>query len=147
MLDKSIRTQFASYFPNPDTLKKRRSTGKKSAEAKEKEPENPYKLITRWFDAGNHIDLMLDMKDAAKVEELYKVDGLFGLVKKHYPVANENEHALLMEFVLHGLASYSLISKKTLDGKIIFKDLMASMMNLGSITSEEEDDFNETDYR
>ncbi len=147
LLDKSIRTQFASYFPNPDTLKKRRSTGKKSAEAKEKEPENPYKLITRWFDAGNHIDLMLDMKDAAKVEELYKVDGLFGLVKKHYPVANENENALLMEFVLHGLASYSLISKKTLDGKIMFKDLMASMMNLGSITSEEEDDFNETDYR
>jgi magnesium chelatase subunit I len=36
-----------------------------------------------------------------------------------------------MEFVLFGLASYSLISKKVLDAKIEFKDLMGSMLNLG----------------
>ena len=51
-----------------------------------------------------------------------------------------------MEFVLHGLASYSLISKKTLDGKIEFKDLMGSMLNFGGnlYDNEElsEDDFN-----
>jgi magnesium chelatase subunit I len=48
-----------------------------------------------------------------------------------------------MEFVLHGLSSYSLISKKMIDGKIEFKDLMGSMMNLGSMNFDEEDD---TDY-
>jgi magnesium chelatase subunit I len=36
-----------------------------------------------------------------------------------------------MEFVLHGLAAYSLISKKIFESKIEFKDLIGSMMNLG----------------
>ncbi len=142
LVDKSIRTQFVQYFPNPDQLKKKRGSGKKTAE--EKETENPYKIITRWFDAGNHLDLLLDMKDADKIANLYKVDGLFGFVKKYFPHANEKENALLMEFVLHGLATFSLISKKMIDGKIEFKDLMGSMMNLGSINLDEE--FNEEDF-
>lgn len=138
LLDKSIRSQFVQYFPNPDQLKKKRASGKKSVE--EKEPENPYKSVIRWFDAGNHVDLLLDMKDEAKIAALYQVDGLFGIVKKHYPHANENENALLMEFVLHGLAAYSMISKRNIDGKIEFKDLMGSMMNLGQFDMNEEDE-------
>lgn len=146
LLDKAIRTQFVQYFPNPEQLKKKRSTGKRSVE--EKEPENPYKTITRWFDAGNHLDLLLDMKDGDKIANLYKVDGLYGFVKRYFPHANEKENALLMEFVLHGLSTYSMISKKMIDGKIEFKDLMGSMMNLGSFNLDEEgDEFNEEDYR
>ena len=30
----------------------------------EKALDNPYKAITSWFDGGNHLNLMLDMKDA-----------------------------------------------------------------------------------
>ena len=86
------------------------------------------------------------MKDADKIASLYKVDGLYGVVKKHYPHANEQEAALLMEFVLHGLAAFSLINKKMIDGKIEFNDLMSSMMNLGSFGMEE-DDYNESDYQ
>lgn len=138
LLDKSIRTQFVQYFPNPDQIKKKRGTGKKSAD--EKEPENPYKSIIRWFDGGKHVDLLLDMKDDAKIAALYQVDGLYGIVKKHYPHANEAENALLMEFVLHGLAAYSMISKRNIDGKIEFKDLMGSMMNLGHFDLNEEDE-------
>jgi magnesium chelatase subunit I len=144
LLNKSIRTLFVSYFPNPDELKKKKPIKKSSAQTGEiKQPENPYALITKWFDAGNHLDLLLDMKDEEKIIALYKVDGLFGIVKKYFPQADEKQAALLMEFVLHGLSSYSLISKKMIDGKIEFKDLMGSMMNLGSM-SFEEDDF--TDY-
>ncbi len=146
LLDKSIRTQFIQYFPNPEQVKKKRVTGKKSTD--EKEVENPYKAITRWFDAGNHLDLLLDMKDADKIAALYQVDGLYGFVKKYFPQANAKENALLMEFVLHGLSSYSVISKKSLDGKIEFKDLMGSMMNLGSLNlGAEDDEFNEEDYQ
>ena len=71
-------------------------------------------------------------------------DGLYGFVKKHYPHASENESALLMEFVLHGLSSFSMISKKTLEGRIEFKDLMGSMLNLGQMNlgaDEEENDY------
>ena len=143
LLNKSIRTLFVSYFPNPDDVKKKKPTKKAAANTSEqKQPENPYALITKWFDAGNHLDLLLDMKDEEKVIALYKVDGLFGIVKKHFPQAGEKQAALLMEFVLHGLSAYSLISKKMIDGKIEFKDLMGSMMNLGSMNFEE-DDFND----
>lgn len=146
LLDKSIRSQFVQYFPNPDQIKKKRTTGKKSAD--EKEPENPYKSIIRWFDGGKHLDLLLDMKDADKIAALYQVDGLYGFVKKHFPHANENENALLMEFVLHGLSSFSMISKKTIEGRIEFKDLIGSMMNLGRFNLNEDDDtFNEDDYQ
>jgi magnesium chelatase subunit I len=44
-----------------------------------------------------------------------------------------------MEFVLHGLATHSLISKKVLEGKIEFKDLMGSMLNLSSQTFSDEE--------
>src|SRR4051812_32632992 len=65
LLDKAIRTQFVAYFPNPDALKKKRATSKPSQQGRAEE-ENPYKNITRWFDAGNHLDLFVDMKDADK---------------------------------------------------------------------------------
>ncbi|MDB5191639.1 MAG: magnesium chelatase, subunit ChlI [Segetibacter sp.] len=146
LLDKAIRSQFIIYFPNPEaTKKKRTNTGKVSQQAKA-EDESPYKSIIRWFDGGNHLDLLLDTKDEQKLQMLYKVDGLHAFVKKYYPQANEKENALLMEFVLHGLASYSLISKKMVEGRIEFKDLMNSMMNF-SQASFDEDDFNEDDYK
>jgi magnesium chelatase subunit I len=134
-MEKSIRTQFISYFPNPETFKKKRVKDVGN-------DENPYRTITRWFDAGNHLNLFLGLKDEDKIQLLYKVDGLYGLVKKHFPNANAKENALLMEFVLHGLSTYSLISKKVVEGKIEFKDLMGSMLNLSpqSFTDEELDD-------
>lgn len=132
LLEKAIRTQFGKYFPNPDTFKKKR-TATVGVE------ENPYRAITRWFDAGNHLNIFFEVKDDDKVQLLYKVDGLYSLVKKHFPAANAKENALLMEFVLHGLASHSLISKKVIDGKIEFKDLMGSMLNLSTQTFSEEE--------
>jgi magnesium chelatase subunit I len=132
LLDKSIRSQFAQYFPNPDTLKKR-----KTAETKE---ENPYRSIITWFDKGNHVNLFFNIKDEEKVLNLYKVDGLQTLIKKYFKGANEKEAGLLMEFVLHGLAAYSFISKKVIEGKIEFKDLMGSMLNLGRNYEEEFDE-------
>ncbi len=137
LLDKSIRSLFIQYFPNPETIKKRRTPGKDAG----KEDENPYKAIIRWFDSGNAIDIFLNVMDKNKVLQLYKVDGLNALVKKFFPLANDTENALLMEFVLHGLAAYSMISKKIIENKIEFKDLMGSMVNLGTASFSSDDDF------
>ena len=138
LLDKAIRSQFANYFPNPEVLKKRMRPKNVEEPARE---ENPYRSIISWFDKGNQVNLFFNTKDEEKLVQLYKVDGLHPMVKKFYKGANEKETALLMEFVLHGLSSYSMISKKVIEGKIEFKDLMGSMLNLGGIkTSEEEDD-------
>ncbi len=138
LLERSIRTQFGQYFPNPETLKKRK--GKETSAE-----DSPYKAITRWFDSGNSLNTFFETRDEDKIQLLYKVDGLHALVKKHFKAANEKENALLMEFVLHGLAAHSLISKKVVEGKIEFKDLMGSMLNIGS-QHFSEDDFNEEDF-
>ncbi|HEY9341042.1 MAG TPA: magnesium chelatase [Hanamia sp.] len=138
LLEKAIRTQFVNYFPNPEAYKKKRSKDSVIE-------ENPYRAIARWFDSGNHLNIPFGLKDEDKIQLLYKIDGLFGLVKKHFPTANTKENALLMEFVLHGLSTFSLISKKVIEGKIEFKDLMGSMLNLSpqNFSDEEldEDDF------
>jgi magnesium chelatase subunit I len=52
-----------------------------------------------------------------------------------------------MEFVLHGLSAYSLISKKIVEGKIEFKDLIGSMVNLGSSNYGTDEDLDENDFR
>jgi len=141
LLDKAIRTQFVQYFPNPETLKKR-------APRKGETPQpvdNPYRSILNWFDKGHHLNLLFTAKDRDKINQLYQVDGLHALVKKTFSHVNEREAALLMEFVLHGLASYSLISKKIMETSVEFKDLMGSMINIQTSGAfdedEEEDDF------
>ena len=137
LVEKAIRSQFISYFPNPDALKKKRTS------TTQQPAENPYRSISAWFDKGNTLNLFFNIRDEEKVRELFKVDGLYAMVKKYFKGANDREAALLMEFVLHGLSAYSLISKKVVEGKIEFKDLMGSMLNLGSSSYEEEDkDFN-----
>jgi magnesium chelatase subunit I len=136
LLDKSIRSQFVQYFPNPDTLKKRSPRKGETPQP----VDNPYKSIISWFDKGNHVNLLFGTTDRDKINELYKVDGLHALVKKIFPGANEKESALLMEFVLHGLSSYSLISKKILETSVEFKDLMGSMLNIQSSSLYDETD-------
>jgi len=127
LVDKAIRTQFIQFFPNPEQLKKRKNTGKPSQE--QIKEDNPYRPITAWFDKGNHLNIDFNTTDKEKLMLLYQVDGLHPLVKKLFPGANETQAGLLMEFVLHGLASYSLISKKMFESKVEFKDLMGSMMD------------------
>ncbi|HTQ65788.1 MAG TPA: sigma 54-interacting transcriptional regulator [Puia sp.] len=137
LLEKAFRSQFINYFPNPEQFKKRKAG-----------EENPFRPITGWFDKGNQLNIFFNTKDADKIQLLYKVDGLHSLVKKYFKHANEKESALLMEFLLHGLAAYSLISKKVVEGKIEFKDLIGSMVNLGSGNySSEEEDFDGNDFR
>ena len=139
LLEKTFRTVFGLYFPIPDTKKKRQ-------QSKESSGDNPFRSIIAWFDKGNHLNLLFRATDEEKMRLLYSIDGLYGLVKKYYPQGNDMEHALLMEFVLHGLSSHSLISKKVLEAQIEFKDLMGSMLNLGQSTDDsEEDDLD--DYR
>ncbi len=132
LVEKAIRSQFVIYFPNPDAAKKKRST--------QQVYENPYRSIQSWFDKGNSLNLFFNVSDAERIRELYKVDGLHAFVKKHFKHGNELETALLMEFVLHGLSAYSVISKKVIENKIEFKDLMGSMLNLGSTSAYEDEE-------
>lgn len=136
---KAIRTLFTQYFPDPQSFKKtKRETEKGKAKS------NPYQPVIDWFGKGNDLLLMQDDTDEGYKNSLYQVDGLYSLVKQFYPDSEVEQTALLMEFVLHGLAEFSLISKKGLDeGGFNFGDILGSMMNmnLDDLDDEEEDDF------
>ena len=142
LMDKALRSQFANYFPNPETIKKRIRPKNVEEPARD---ENPYRSVINWFDKGNSLNIFFNTKDEEKIMQLYKVEGLQPLVKKYFKSANEKESALLMEFVLHGLAAHSMISKRVIEGKIEFKDLMGSMLNLGTAKNTD-DDFDGEDF-
>lgn len=134
LLGLAIRTLFTDYFPDPQTFK--RASGKQSVKPK----PNPYQPVIDWFGQGNDLVLLQDFDDDAYRDALYQVDGLYSAVKQFYPDTSKEETLLLMEFMLHGLSEFSLISKKGVEaGGYNFGDILGSMINM-SFDDEEEDE-------
>jgi magnesium chelatase subunit I len=127
LIGKAIKQLFSRYFPDPGRAKKTKTA-------------NPYTEITEWFSQGNTIDLADDLTLANYSKELSKVAGLHEMVKKFHPKLSENQTLLLMEFVLHGLAEFSQLSKNYLNGGFGFADMFESLFN-ADLADEDEDDF------
>jgi len=123
LMGKAIRNQFAQFFPDPELAKKR------------KNEINPYDKIIRWF-GKNELDLPADLPQNEYLSKLKEVPGLEDLAKKYNPNVSEEDRVLLMEFVLHGLAEYSMLSKNILDDGMSFSDLFSSVFSM--------DDFEES---
>jgi magnesium chelatase subunit I len=128
LIGKAIRTIFTEYFPSPEQRKK------------DKEG-NPYVLPLSWFGEGNSLDILASQSDKAYKTSLYKVPGLEEIVTEGIRDLQDREKEFYMEFLLHGLAEYSQLSKKLLDTGLQFKDLFSSMFDLGA----SEEDFEEDD--
>ena len=127
LIGKAIRKEFEKTFPSPEKSKK----GKQS---------NPYQTIVHWFNEGNFADITQSMSQLAYEKTLNSIPGLRDVVKNTLPGLDKDEQLLYMEFVLHGLAEFSQISKNKLDTGIQFKDLMGSMFNMKGSPEEDEDD-------
>jgi magnesium chelatase subunit I len=85
--------------------------------------------------------MMQAESDEQYMQKLYAVDGLHSVVKQYYPKADEAQSGLLMEFLLHGLAEYSLISKKIAEsGGYNFGDILGSMLNMNFSHDDEDDE-------
>jgi len=126
LIGKAVKTLFSRYFPDPEKAKKSKTA-------------NPYKTIADWFADGNTLDLADNLTAAQYKKELTQVTGLNELVKKFHPKLSANQTLLLMEFVLHGLAEYSQLSKKYLDGGFGFSDMFESLFN---VDLDEDEDLN-----
>ncbi len=124
LIGKAIRTLFVTYFPDPDKVRKQKD-------------KNPYKKISEWFGNGHTLDFLNDMDQKGFERQLHAVPSLSELVKEYQPTASEALQLFLMEFALHGLAEYSMISKHTLTAGLQFKDLLSSMFTL---TPDDEED-------
>jgi magnesium chelatase subunit I len=134
----AIRSIFTKYFPDPQSFKKARNIPEKQLE-KSKTKANPYQPIIDWFGNGNTLTMLQDESDSAYMAQLYKVDGLYSVIKQYYPHADEAQSGLLMEFLLHGLSEFSLISKKGVErGGYAFADMLGSMLNINFSEEDEE---------
>ncbi len=131
LIGKAIRTQFSLLFPNPDKLKRNQEA-------------NPYQAILNWFSKGNSVDILNTQSDADYRKLLTKIPGLKELIEKYHPNESENDKLILMEFALHGLAEYSLLSKYKLERGAQFKDMLSSMFSM-SKEDDDEDEFNSRD--
>jgi magnesium chelatase subunit I len=123
LISKAIRKTFSAYFPNPEHIKRN-------------DPNNPYRDITHWFGKGNMLDLVNDDAEDKYKRQLEAVPGLKALVKAQHPKASAAQQLLMMEFVLHGLAEFSLLGKQGLESGTQFKDLLSGMLNI----PEDDDD-------
>ena len=130
MIGKTIRTMFLDFFPDPEQMKKQKD-------------KNPYKAISDWFGDGNTIDILSDYSNKDYDKSLHSVKGLARLIEEYHGSETHDMKLFLMEFALHGLAEYSIISKNTLSAGLQFKDLLSSMFNMPTDfdLDDEDDDY------
>jgi len=127
LVGKALRAQFINYFPDPDKFRKQKE-------------KSPYKKISNWFGDGNTVDLLNDSSQADYEKLLKSVPGLLDLVNEFHKNKDSQAKIFMMEFALHGLAEYSLISKHNLTAGLQFKDLLSGMFTLPRPGQESEDD-------
>lgn len=132
LVGKALRTQFINYFPDPDKFRKQKE-------------KSPYKKVANWFGDGNTIDLLNDVSQAEFEKTLKGIPGLEELVSEFHKNQDKAAKLFLMEFALHGLAEYSLISKHNLSAGLQFKDLLSSMFTIPRPGQDADDEDDEED--
>jgi magnesium chelatase subunit I len=126
LLGKAIRTQFLNYFPDPEHARKQKEN-------------NPYKKIINWFREGNEIEILNDYSDEKYHKVLKEIPGLNELIDKYIEDIKAEDKHFFKEFALHGLAEFSLISKKYVETGLSFKDLLSSMFTAPGPGEEDND--------
>ncbi len=124
LIGKAIRSEFESVYPDPEKAKKAKQL-------------NPYSNIIEWFALGNELDLLHHIADHEFEHALSSCPFPSDFVKKYFKGLDRPQQLLQKEFILHGLAECSQISKKPLESGVRFRDLMSTMLNF----SKESEDF------
>ena len=129
LVSKAIKTLMATYFPDPEKLKKSKAV-------------NTYAEIINWFASGNTISLLDGLSQQQYKTALLSVPGLKAVIKQFHPRLSENQQLLLMEFLLHGLAEFSLVNKSFLDNGFAFSDMFKSLFS--AEFNDEDEDYDDT---
>lgn len=122
LLSAAVKERFLEIFPNPQKLKKGREV-------------DPYGVLSAYFSGGNVVQILNDASEVDYKKELEKVAGLEKFVAQFAPNIPANEKHLYMEFVLHALCEFDIISKDFVDSCFNFRDPLADA--LGGLFDEE----------
>jgi len=112
LMSSAIKKLFLDYFPNPE-------------QTINTDEKDPYGTLRAWFGAGNSIDLINEETQELFVKDLESVPGLKKLIETK-KVSVEMIPSF-MEFVLHGLTEFEVISKEILKHQMVFRDPLAGM--------------------
>jgi magnesium chelatase subunit I len=126
LISKAIRAEFLNYFEDPEKFKKNKSK------------ESPYLKTIQWFSNDNYIELTNDLNSKDYAKKLNAIDGLSELITTKFESISKENKLFMMEFALHGLAEFSLISKKTIDKGLIFNDLLSGMLSSNNFDFDSE---------
>jgi magnesium chelatase subunit I len=83
------------------------------------------------------------MGNAEYEKSLKAIPGLADLINEFHKGQEAPLKLFLMEFALHGLAEFSLISKHNLSSGLQFKDLLSSMFTMPKFDKEDTDEDDE----
>jgi len=125
LIGKAIRTRLTFHFPDPEKFRKNKQA-------------SPFARIIAWFNDGNTLALQHDFTGQEYAQALRSVPGLEEVLKgMDVPAV---EIPFMMEFLLHGLAEFSLIGKQQLRAGLQFQDLVSGMFTPPSMEEDEEEE-------
>ncbi|MGA0232835.1 MAG: magnesium chelatase [Saprospiraceae bacterium] len=114
LMSGALTKLFLEYFPHPES----------SIDENEKDV---YGTLRAWFGAGNAIEITNDCSEKEYVAQLDSVPGLRKIVESRN--IDKKYQPLFMEFLLHGLTEFEVISKEYMDNYLSFRDPLADMFN------------------
>jgi magnesium chelatase subunit I len=119
LLGSAIQKKFLEYFP---PLEDQNAAKRKSAPNRD-----PYGVIRAYFSSGKSLELLNNLQDKDYKKQLEQVAGLRKLVEQS--IINPSETYTFMEFVLHALAEFQVISRDIMEQSQIFSDPLADMLD------------------
>ena len=118
LISSAVRSLAPEYFPD----------FKQARDKQQPEIRNKYLSIMSWFEKGNELDLINDATEKDYMSGLNSIKGLDKVITANNLGKNENDKLLMMEYLLHVLAEYSLLDKKQLETSFKFQDFFNSIM-------------------
>lgn len=118
LLGGAIKKKFLEYFP---PLEESNTTKRKAAPSRD-----PYGVIRAYFSSGKSLELLNNLTDKDYKKQLDQVAGLRKLVEQS--IIEPSETYIFMEFLLHALAEFQVISRDIIEQSQIFSDPLADML-------------------
>jgi magnesium chelatase subunit I len=125
LIGKAIRTLFTQYFPDPEKSKKQKEG-------------SVFTPVSVYFEEGRNIQLLTESPGEAYRQILDAIPGMDDLLFDSSLSILPQERLFWKEFILFGLAEFSIISKKVLESETRFSDLLSSMINLDEMDFDDE---------
>lgn len=115
----AIRKMFSMYFGSP---------GKKE--------QHPLNQVINWFSEHEPLQILTHDSDSNYQAKLNAIPALNEALKTIIPdISGKSEEFVWKEFILHGLAEHSKISRKEMNNRVLFGDLLGGI--LGNVSENE----------